>query len=155
MNKILDLYQRGVQLAQRLPDSLLSLGLRLSMAGIFWQSARTKVDGWNIFQPNENTLYLFEDLYHTDWLPTSDVFEAHAATLGEHVFAVMLFLGLGTRLGALGLLGMTVVIQSVNALSAWPTHLLWASALLVILVRGPGLFSLDHWLAPRPLGAPG
>lgn len=149
MSKIVDLYQGAVRLLQRIPDSLLSLGLRLAMAGTFWQSARTKVDGWNILQPNENTLYLFEDLYHTDWLPTSDVFEAHAATLGEHVFAVMLLLGLGTRLGALGLLAMVVVIQSVNALSSWPTHLLWTSALLVILVRGPGVVSLDHWVAAR------
>lgn len=149
MNKILELYQSGVSLAQRIPDSVLSLGLRLSMAGVFWQSARTKVDGWNIFQPNENTLYLFEELYHTDWLPTSDVFEAHAATIGEHVFAVLLVFGLFTRLGALGLIGMTVVIQSVNSLSAWPTHLLWASALLFIVIRGPGVVSLDHLLKRR------
>ncbi len=149
MNKIIALYRRGVELAGRVPESLLSLGLRLSMAGIFWQSARTKVDGWNIFEPNDNTMYLFEELYHTDWLPTSDAFEAHAAAIGEHVFPMLLVLGLFTRFGALGLIGMTIVIQTVNDLSAWPTHLLWVSALLVILSKGAGVLSLDHLITRR------
>ena len=52
--------------------------------------------------------------------------------------------GLLTRLSALGLLGMTLVIQFLIFPEAWwPTHSLWAGLALVLISRGGGLFSLD------------
>ena len=55
-------------------------------------------------------------------------------------------LGLFARVGALGLLGMTAVIQIFVFPEAWVTHGLWATALLVVLAQGPGRVSLDHLL---------
>jgi len=58
-------------------------------------------------------------------------------------------LGLATRPVALVLLGMTTVIEVFVYPEAWPTHIQWAAMLLVLLCRGPGSFSVDHWLRRR------
>jgi putative oxidoreductase len=44
---------------------------------------------------------------------------------------------------------MTAVIQIFVYPDAWPTHGIWAVALLVVVARGPGCLSLDHILARR------
>ena len=60
---------------------------------------------------------------------------------------VLLVLGLATRPAALVLLGMTTVIEVFVYPLAWPTHIQWAAMLLVLLCRGAGSFSVDHWIA--------
>ena len=47
------------------------------------------------------------------------------------------------------LLGMTLVIQLFVYPSAFATHGLWATALLLLVARGPGVLSLDHLLRVR------
>ena len=71
------------------------------------------------------------------------------ATLAEHLFPVLLVLGLFTRLSALALLGMTLVIQVFVYPDAWPTHLSWAALMLYLAGRGAGRLSLDRWLGLR------
>lgn len=66
------------------------------------------------------------------------------ATLAEHALPVLLVLGLATRLSAIGLLGMTAVIQVLVYPGAWVTHGLWAACLLAVAARGPGRLSLDR-----------
>ena len=44
---------------------------------------------------------------------------------------------------------MTLVIQVFVYPSAFPTHGLWAVSMLYIMARGPGVVSLDHWIARR------
>jgi len=44
---------------------------------------------------------------------------------------------------------MTAVIQAFVYPAAWPDHLLWASALLLVLARGPGPLAFDNWIAKR------
>ena len=77
------------------------------------------------------------------------VLSAHLAAIGEHVLPFLLVLGLLTRLGAAGLIAMTLVIQ----LMVFPTmdHWLhvamyWLAILAAILALGPGRLSLDHVL---------
>jgi putative oxidoreductase len=74
---------------------------------------------------------------------------AHPATYAEHLFPMLLVLGLFTRLSALALLGMTAVIQFFVYPDAWPTHLSWAALLLYLVGRGAGLVSLDRALGIR------
>jgi putative oxidoreductase len=69
---------------------------------------------------------------------------AYVATTAEHVAPVMLILGIGARLGAAALLGMTFVIQVFVYPDHWYEHLLWAVPLAYVLVRGPGKLSIDH-----------
>lgn len=131
-------------LLQRLtPHSLLALMARLALAGIFWASARTKVEGW--FTISDGTYTLFREEYRLPLLPPE--LAAQLATVSEHLFAALLLLGLGTRLSALALLGMTLVIQLFVYPDAWPTHLSWAALMLYLAGRGGGWMALDHALA--------
>jgi len=72
------------------------------------------------------------------------VFAAHAATYSEHLFPILLVMGLFTRFSALALFGMTAVIEIFVYPDAWPTHLSWAGLLLPLIARGGGDLSLDH-----------
>lgn len=122
-----------------IPHGFLALVARVSIAAVFWQSGRTKVDGLTI---KPQTFALFEHEYNVPLLPPE--WAAYMATVAEHVFPVLLIVGLASRLSALALLGMTAVIQIFVYPLAWPTHLLWASALLYVIARGPGPLALDH-----------
>lgn len=130
--------------AARIPDGALLLFARLAPAAVFWQSGRTKVDGWRL---NDTALYLFQEEYR---LPVLDpATAAGLAAIAEHLFPLLLVLGLATRLSALALLAMTAVIQCFVYPDAWPTHATWAALLLTVLARGPGRLSIDHLLARR------
>lgn len=124
-----------------IPAAPVALVLRVFPALVFWQSGRTKVEGLSI---KDSTWFLFEHEYALPLIP-SDL-AAVAATVAEHLLPVLLILGLFTRLSALGLLAMTVVIQIFVYPDAWMTHGLWAAPLLAVVARGPGAWSLDRVL---------
>jgi putative oxidoreductase len=138
------LLDQGRALARRVPFSALALATRLSIAATFWRSGQTKVSGFHL---REETFVLFRDEYKVPLLPP-DV-AAYLATTAEHVFPVLLVIGFATRLSALGLLGMTAVIELFVYPGAWPEHALWATLLLWIISRGPGVVSLDHLIWTR------
>lgn len=136
--------------------SAIALLARFSLAAVFWNSGQTKIEGLVInlvggeFQLgwphlSGSAVALFQDEYKLPLLPP-DIAATLAAT-GEHVLALALLLGLATRLSAVGLLGMTLVIQWLVYPGAYATHGTWAALLLLLIARGPGLFSLDHVLA--------
>ena len=127
------------------PDALLSLGARLSLGAIFFMSGRTKVEGF--LTVTDGAYALFRDEYKVPIVPPE--LAAHMAAYAEHLLPVLLVLGLFTRLSALGLLGMTTVIQLFVYPDAWPTHLSWATLALFLVGRGAGPVSLDHWLWTR------
>lgn len=123
-------------------ESLVLLLTRIALAGIFWRSARTKVEEGSWFTISDTTYFLFAEEYAGVPLP-SDV-AAVLATASEHVFPILLVLGLFTRLSALALLGMTMVIQFfVYPEAWWSVHSLWAALALILIVRGAGSISLD------------
>lgn len=124
-----------------IPYGLVALGARIFPAAVFWQSGQTKVDGFSI---KDSTFYLFEHEYAVPVIPP-DV-AAYLATFAEHVFPVLLVLGLLTRVSALALLTMTLVIEIFVYPTAWVTHGLWATAFLILMARGPGALSLDRWI---------
>lgn len=128
-------------LGDRFPYALVALALRLFPAAVFWASARTKVDGWVIA---DSTWYLFQNEYALPIIPSA--LAAVLATVAEHLFSVLLVLGLFTRVSALALLGMTLVIQTFVYPEAWPTHGLWAACFLALIRLGPGAISLDRLL---------
>ncbi|MET0481994.1 MAG: DoxX family membrane protein, partial [Aestuariivirgaceae bacterium] len=78
---------------------------------------------------------------------------AHLALLAEHAFPLLLVIGLGSRFAALGLLVMTLVIQTFVYPAAYPVHGPWAVCCLVVMIHGAGLLSLDHVIASRRMGA--
>jgi putative oxidoreductase len=129
----------ATKLLDRFPMSLLTLSARIFPAAIFWQAGQTKVVGWQV---TDSAVFLFAQEYR---LPLVDPWlAAHLAAVAEHVFPLLLVLGLASRLSATALLIMTAIIQIFVYASAWPTHGVWAVCLTLVIVRGPGLFSLDH-----------
>lgn len=133
-------------LARRaLPDDLLALVARLGVASVFFLSGRTKVDG--ILHVTDGTYSLFAADYALPLIPPD--IAAHLATYSEHLFSVLLVLGLLTRLSALAFLGMTLVIQLFVYPDAWSTHLSWAAILLFLIGRGGGRWSLDAVLGVK------
>ena len=121
---------------------VLALIARLSIATIFLQSGRTKVDG--VLHVTDSAVFLFSEEYKLPLLSPDTA--AHLAAYAEHVFPLLLLLGLFTRLSALALLGMTLVIEIFVYPDAWPTHLSWACLLLYLIGRGAGAASLDRVL---------
>ena len=134
--------------SSRLAEAAALLLARLALGGVFWRSGQTKIAEGTWFSISETTYELFRTEYARVPLPPD--LAAVAAAAAEHVFPVLLLLGLGTRLSALALLGMTLVIQIfVYPEAWWPVHSLWAALAAVLIVRGGGLASLDAVLAGR------
>ena len=142
----------------RIPEDAIKLLARVSLAVTFWASGQTKIEGlvldpigWNVElgvpHVSENAIELFRSEYA---LPLVDPTVAtYMAAIAEHALPLLLLFGLATRLSALGLLVMTLVIQTFVYPSAYPTHGLWAALLLYLMARGPGRLSMDHLIARR------
>lgn len=127
-------------LERLLGPSLLALAARFGVASVFFLSGRTKVDGW--LTVSDGALFLFAEEYKVPVL--SPEIAAHMAAYAEHLFPILLAVGLFTRLSALALLVMTAVIQIFVYPDAWPTHLSWAGLMLFLIGRGGGALSLDR-----------
>jgi putative oxidoreductase len=127
------------------PDWLPPFIARLGIAAVFFQSGRTKVEGLLTITPS--AYQLFEEEYKLPLL--SPHVAAHLATYAEHLFPILLALGLFTRLSAAALLVMTLIIEIFVYPDAWPTHLSWAGLLLPLFARGGGALSVDRLLNIR------
>ncbi|MFC7050320.1 DoxX family protein [Emcibacter nanhaiensis] len=150
-------WHRITEMFEKIPAPLLLLLARLGMAGIFWRSGMTKItidadvsnfslqQMWAVASLNwsvsDFTYILFENDYALPFLAPR--IAAHLALLAELTLPVLLALGLFTRLSALAMLGMTLVIQLFVFPYLWPDHSLWAAALLLLVAKGAGCWSLD------------
>jgi putative oxidoreductase len=100
------------------------------------------VEGFLSIKPS--TYALFRSEYALPLI--SPELAAHLATYAEHLFPILLVIGLLTRPAAAALLCMTAVIEIFVYPDAWPTHLSWAGLLLPLIASGGGALSLDHLL---------
>jgi putative oxidoreductase len=145
-----------------IPYSLIALLLRIVAAHPFFVSGQTKIEGPTIGREifgldltmqiptaiRTATFALFADEYKLPFI--SPIMAAYAATALEFVLPILLVTGFLTRLSAFGLLVMTMVIQIFVYPDAWWTaHAFWGALLLVLIARGPGVFSLDHLFFKR------
>lgn len=147
-----------IDLFSRHTSEAIALLARIGLAFTFWLSGQTKIEGlvldplglqvqWGWPRVSESALELFRSEYALPLLPPD--WAALMAATAEHVLPLMLILGLGTRVAALGVLGMTLVIQLFVYPLAFPTHALWAAGALALLVHGGGRLALDRPLARR------
>jgi putative oxidoreductase len=127
-----------------IPYALIALITRISIGGVFWQSGQTKVDGWHI---SASANELFRNEYQ---LPLIDpTVAAYLAATAEHLFPILLVLGLATRFAASALLIMTLIIEIFVYPDAWPTHGTWAACFLMLMTRGPGVISIDGMIPSK------
>lgn len=152
------LINQAITLFEKIPYSAIAFIARFSIAAVFWKSGQTKVEGFAIdlisgtFELGEpklaaSTLPLFRSEYHVPLL--SPEVAAHLAAFAEHFFPVLILLGVATRFSALALVGMTLTIQLFVYPDAYPTHGTWLALLLLLVAKGPGRLSIDHWIARR------
>lgn len=147
-----------IDLSSRHASEAIALLARIGLAFTFWLSGQTKIEGlvldplglqvqWGWPHISESALELFRSEYALPLVPPD--WAALMAATAEHALPLMLILGLGTRVAALGVLGMTLVIQLFVYPLAFPTHALWAASALALLVHGGGRLALDRPLARR------
>jgi putative oxidoreductase len=116
---------------------------RFYVAAVFFRSGLTKLRDF------DTTVALFMDEYHVPLLDPTVA--AVLGTTGELVLPVLLVLGLAGRFAAAGLsvLNIVAVLSLAEiAEAALQGHLFWGSLLALLLLWGPGRWSLDHWVAP-------
>lgn len=132
-----------------LPEALLLLVARVGIASVFFLSGRTKVTGFLQLKPSTYTLFRSE--YALPLVPPE--WAAHLATYAEHLFPLLLVLGLLTRPAAAALLGMTLVIEVFVYPDAWPTHPpdLGGAAVAAAGVWRRGLVTRPRVVRPAPL----
>lgn len=158
MNAVVRACAAATRGLQGFPYSLIALLARFSIAAVFWNSGQTKIEGLAINlvsgefmlgwpRLSASALALFQEEYRLPLVPPE--LAAPLAATAEHVLPLLLLLGLATRWSALGLLGMTLVIQAFVYPGAYATHGTWAALLLMLMAQGAGLLSLDHWIATR------
>lgn len=168
------LYFRVFELAQRLVShDALALFSRVVIAGVFWRSFILKVETFGVMRHVEvindfeverfrfklpelpltlkqTTLNQFAGDFALPLIPAGVA--AWMATLAEFTLPLLLVLGLATRLSALGLIGMTLVIQIFIFPSwahFWGTAAMWLVPLLYLVSRGGGRLSLDFLIGRK------
>ena len=136
--------------------ALVALGLRLVMARIFLIDGQTKIAGPEL--PLDLHGFHFHGAAGTGKaetftafmtqfapLPVPPVPAAYMVSYAEFFLPLMLILGFGTRVAALGLLIMTAVIQIyIMPEHLWTTQIYWFAILTVLLSQGAGQISADH-----------
>jgi putative oxidoreductase len=128
---------------------LLALGVRFYVGWQFFKAGQIKIGSWS------QTVSLFESTYEVPLLPAAPA--AFLGTFGELFFPVLLWLGLTTRLSAIGLqfvniVAMIAVVHFFDdgyANGAFASHYLWGLMLLMLTFYGGGRLSLDHLLSKR------
>lgn len=122
---------------------------RIALAVPFLRSGFTKWSGFLQLAPTAE--FLFEDQFklhlfrHLYAFPFPHII-AWIDGVAEIVLPCLLIVGLATRLSALGILLMTIVIQ-LAVPEGWANfHLLWAALAVSIIALGPGRASLDFWI---------
>lgn len=141
----------------------------------FWNSAKTKLgDGiFGFLHPSDNAYFaIFPKAFEAAGYDSSTLGGFHwiiavTGTIGEFILPLLLFLGLFTRLAALGMVGFVLVQSCVDItghgktgqdLGAWfdgapgslimDQRLLWIVLFAIMITKGAGPFSLD-WVLKR------
>src|SRR5687767_1396726 len=133
---ILEVFDAVREKLEKFPLSVIQLAGRIGVGATFFKAGLLKYNSW------EFTVKLFEDEYRVPLLDPAVA--ARIAMVQELTIPILLFLGLATRIATLPLLGMITVIQLFVYPNAYNEHLVWAAILVLLLTRGPGVFSVDY-----------
>lgn len=139
-------YQTAVDQLQLVFIPFLLLFCRLWVAWIFFNSGLTKIATW------DSTLYLFEYEYIVPILPWE--LAAYLGTAAELTLPLLLALGILTRPMAVLLFGFNIIaVLSYPLLweKGFYDHQLWGLMILINIVWGAGLFSIDYLIKSKVL----
>ena len=128
--RVATLVHRARGAISAIPESAIALLGRFSIAAVFWNSGQTKVEGLQVNLVDgrlelgmprlaQSAVDLFRDEYRLPLIPAE--WAALMAAFGEHLLPMLILIGLGTRVAAIGLLAMSKTIAPRTALNA-PTR---------------------------------
>ena len=125
------------------------LATRWYVSWQFLKSGWLKVTSW------QTTLDLFREEYHVPLLPPHVA--AVTGAFGELFFPALLVLGLGGRIGPLGLSAVNImavisyrqVLLAEGFEAALAQHVLWGFMLLILVVFGNGPLAVDRLITRR------
>ncbi len=167
MFSLMSTYRNLCAVINRYAEDLSLLLMRLLAAKVFISSGLLKWNGWFDFDEQQYDLFLYE-FFCPDPVREGALLLCNAETLDyeegsmminfveylaigagvtEVLFPVLLILGVFTRLGALGLIGMTLFIQLAIFPGWdhwWNPAAWWFVVLFALFARGPGRLSLDR-----------
>lgn len=142
MNKLLSIYTRFIAIVNN-GQSIVLLCIRFALAYTFWDTGKKK----------------FEDIAAiTEWFQSLDIpapnLNAYMATYTELIGAILLVLGLGTRMISIPLIiTMIVAIKTVHWENGFPAGengfeipLYFILMLICTLTFGAGKISVDHFV---------
>lgn len=129
-------------------DKLHSLGIlivRLYIAEVFLRAGWTKIQSW------DSTLFLFKHEYNVPFLSPETA--AYLGTGAEIVAPILLAIGLLDRLPAIALFLFNIVavvsyayLHTANGSAALQHHIYWGLLLMMLMLHGPGKWTLDTLL---------
>jgi putative oxidoreductase len=128
---------------------LAPIALRIALALPFFKSGLTRWDGF--MSLSASTMFLFMDMFKlhifgAEYPLPMPLLLAYVTATAEITLPILVVLGLATRFSALGLLGMTALIQLVVP-DGWQNfHLPWTTMALALIALGPGCLSADALL---------
>ena len=114
--------------------SALILWVRFFIGYIFFRAGMLSIKDW------QTALYLYQYEHPVPFLSTQVA--AVLGTFGELTLPLMLFAGLGTRIGAIGLCLMSLLIEITYMSNK--DHYFWMVSLCFVALCGGGLFSCDY-----------
>lgn len=129
-------YSTYVDFLGKYASHILLLFIRISVGYVFWDSGLTKISGI------DNTIILFEYEYDLPFL--SPVVGAYASIFAELVFGGAIIAGFVTRLSAIPLIIMTLIIQFLVIQNT--EHFTWLFQLCTLAIYGGGFISLDGFV---------
>jgi putative oxidoreductase len=145
-NSLLQLARIGLRacdMTERV-HAIIQVGIRVYVGRIFFLFGLAKLNDWPA------TVALFANGYKLPLL--SPEVWAGLTTAGELLLPVLLVLGLGGRLAAIGLFIINVVAANVDptmSAAAVQQHAVWGCLLAFLAIWGPGNYSADRFIAAR------
>lgn len=124
----------------------LQLWLRAWVARIFYDSGRMKT-GEGFLEINDFQGTLFEEEYGLSFVDPEIL--AQITLYAETFLPLALLFGIGSRISAAGLLGMTLFIQVFVYSGHFLEHATWAIALLAVFLCGPGRIAIDSFFLKK------
>jgi len=170
ISSVINTYQSTTQVINKFAGDITLLLLRLTVAKVFLTSGLSKWNGFLSFNQDKYDLFLYEffcpdpiregalllcdpaTLDYTEGSATVFLIEKMAVLAGvmEVILPLMLIFGLATRIGAAGLIGMTLFIQLAVFPGWdhwWNPAVWWFLSLLAIFAFGPGKLSIDKLIS--------
>ena len=177
MTKIFDLYGRASAGLDHLGLWALPLAARFVflavLAAYFWASAATKFESFPFTLSAGAYGQIFPRAFDAVFFDATQLalpykIIAFFGTWAEIILPLAIILGVATRLAALGMIGF-IFVQSLTdiwghgldagTIGAWfdrdsasvilDQRALWVVILLILVLRGAGAWSVDHWILQR------